>query len=257
MKRNFYGLLLAAALLCSSAGAAEYPARIQWAERLSLSTPVSGVITRVAVRSGETVARGDLLLELDPRLHRARLQRAKAALEQARQEHEEAQRELGRTQEMFDRTLLSIHDLQVAQIDAAGAEAGFRRAEAELVQAQLKLEYSRLQAPYAARVVALPARVGETVVSRFQARSLVVLAPSDRMGAHAWLDAQQIAALKPGDPVRVRVGEEAYPGRVMLLGMEPEGDAGQVLRYRLEVQFELPDAMLMRPGQSALIETQN
>ncbi len=246
MKRNFYGLLLAAALLCSSAGAAEYPARIQWAERLSLSTPVSGVITRVAVRSGETVARGDLLLELDPRLHRARLQRAKAALEQA-----------GRTQEMFDRTLLSIHDLQVAQIDAAGAEAGFRRAEAELVQAQLKLEYSRLQAPYAARVVALPARVGETVVSRFQARSLVVLAPSDRMGAHAWLDAQQIAALKPGDPVRVRVGEETYPGRVMLLGMEPDSDAGQVLRYRLEVQFELPDAMLIRPGQSALIETQN
>jgi len=253
MKPLFRWLLLMS--ICGPAISAEYPARVQWAERLTLSTPSTGVVTQVAVQPGQRVAEGDLLLALDPRPGAAALKRAKAVLEEARQNNEEAKRELERTQELFDRTLLSIHDLQVAQIEAVGAAARLGQAEAELVEARLQQEYSRLRSPYDAWVVALPAQTGQTVVNRCQAQALAVLAPAGRMAAQAWLDPQQIAALAIGDPVRVKVDEETFAGKVSLLGLEPDRDPGQVLRYRLEVQFDLPDERLMRPGQSALILT--
>jgi multidrug efflux system membrane fusion protein len=259
MKRTLSGLLLVASLL-SFGGltqAAEYPARVQWAERLVLSTPVSGAVTRVEVAAGQRVAAGDLLVELEQRMRRASLQQAGAELDMARQEHEEAQRELERTREMFDRTLLSVHDLQVAQIAAAGAQARFSKAEAAQTKARLQLEYSRVLAPYDARVVEVPVRTGQAVVNRFTAQPLVVLAPVGRMAAQASLERGQIAPLNVGDAARVRVGDAEYPGKVTQVGLEPETDPGRVLLYRLDVQFELPRDMLMRPGQSAQIEIPN
>ena len=108
-----------------------------------------------------------------------------ARLAKAREERDEAVRELERTQELFERTLLSVHDLQLAQIAATGAEADHSSAEAELAEAEIKLEYSRILAPFDARVVSVPAQPGETVVSRLQARPLVVVAPAGRMRARA------------------------------------------------------------------------
>ena len=47
-------LLLAAAW----AQAAEYPAHLQWAQRLALSVPVSGVVETVSVQVGDRVGLG-------------------------------------------------------------------------------------------------------------------------------------------------------------------------------------------------------
>jgi multidrug efflux system membrane fusion protein len=256
MKRFWCGSAWIVLVLVSGAlGAAEYPARIQWAERLTLSTPQSGVVTRVAVEPGQRVARGDLLVELDPRVPTARLKRAEAVLTQARQDHEEARRELERTQELFDRTLLSVHDLQLAQVAAAGAAARLGQAEAEQVQARVALERSRLAAPYDAVVVAVPVNVGQTVINRFQAQPLVVLAPAGRMRAQALLETRQLDALPLGTAVRVRMDDQSYDGTVAEVGLEPDGEPSRSARYPLTVSFALPKDRLLRPGQAAMIET--
>jgi len=260
MNRDWRGPMSTALLwlgLLPALQAGEFPAHIDWERRLTLSTPVSGVVTRVAVRPGQRVEAGELLAELDQRLPRARLKGAEAGLEQARQDRDEARRELERTQDLFDRTLLSIHDLQVVQIAAAKAEARFSRAEAALTEAQVNLEYSRITAPFAALVLAVPVQEGETVVNRLQAEPLVVLAPAGRLRAEAWLQANQIEGLNPGDPAQVQVQGQPHAGSISAVEMEPRPDSGQAPRYRLEVQFQLLGDTLPRPGQSALIRTGN
>jgi len=221
---------------------------------VQLATPVSGVITQVPVQVGQRVAQGTLLVELDQRPFQARASRAVAALEGARQDHAEARRELQRTQELFDRTLLSIHDRQVAEIAAAKAQARLRSAEADLTETQVELDYSRVRAPFDAWVVALSAQVGETVVSRLQARTLVVLAPAGRQRASAWVTAGQMTGLAPGTALPVEVQGQSYPGRVSALSLEPRPGDGEQPHYRLDVDFPLPPAAPpLRPGQRALI----
>ena len=240
-------------LVTGAVAAAEWTARLDWQRRLELSTPVSGIIREVPVRPDQRVAKGDLLVGLDQRLFDARLDRARARLAKAREERDEAVRELERTQELFERTLLSVHDLQLAQIAATGAEADHSSAEMELAEAEIKLEYSRILAPFDARVVSVPAQSGETVVSRLQARTLVVVAPAGRMRARAWVDGEQLQGLSVGMAAEVAVGERSYPAEVSGVALEPGKGSDERPLYRLEVDFALPPDRVLRPQQAAKI----
>jgi multidrug efflux system membrane fusion protein len=253
------GRWLRAALLwaaAGAAGAADLPARLDWGAPVQLSTPASGVIAAVPVVPGQRVTRGTLLVELDSRGFQARVDRARAVLEQARQDRDEALRERERTLELFDRTLLSVHERQLAEVAAAAARAAHARARAELTEAELELEYSRVTAPLDGRVLAVPARVGETVVSRLQARPLVVLAPLDRMQALARIPADDLPALQVGDPVAVTVAGQRHAGRLEGLTLETAG-SGDAPRVRLEVGFAVPADAVLHPGQAATLHTEN
>jgi RND family efflux transporter MFP subunit len=249
--RPLSGLL--ALLLSTAAGALELSARVDWERRLELSTPVSGVIAATPVRMGQRVARGTVLLELDQRPFRARLARAEANLSRARENRAEARREVERTQELFDRTLLSVHDLQVAQIAGAEAEAEYRGAEADVTEAAYDLEYSRIQAPFDAWVLALPAQVGQTVVTRLEARPLVALAPVGRMRALGWADMAQLEGLSPGMAAQVVVDGTSYPGEITYLALEPKSDTADRPLYGVGVSFASDPQTLIRPGRTAVI----
>lgn len=246
-------LLLLSWLLASPSMAAEFTARLDWARRVELSTPVSGVIERVPVQAGQRVAAGDVLVELDQRLFQARLRRAKAELAKAKETRDEAVRELERTRELFDRTLLSVHDLQLAQIAATAAKADYRSAEASVTEAGLKLEYSQVRAPFDAWVVKVTAQQGETVVSRLEARTLVVVAPADRMRALAWVNQAQLEHISSGDPGEVVVAEDSYRGEVVSVALEPDKGNEESPLYRMDVLFELPQGKILRPQRAATI----
>lgn len=246
-------LLLLSWLLASPSMAVEFAARLDWARRVELSTPVSGVIGQVLVQAGQRVAAGEVLVELDQRLFQAHLKRAQAELAKAKETRDEAVRELERTRELFDRTLLSVHDLQLAQIAAAAAKADYRSAEASVTEAGLELEYSQVQAPFDAWVVKVTVQQGETVVSRLEARTLVVVVPADRMRALAWLNQVQLEHISSGDPGEVVVAEDSYRGEVVAVALEPgKGDEDSPL-YRMDVLFELPQGKILRPQQAATI----
>ncbi len=224
--------------LIQGLGAAEYEARLAYARPLPLSTPVSGVVSRVEVRPGQIVQQGELLMELDQRLFNARVKRARAQVEKTRQERDEALRELERTQEMFDRTLLSMHDLQVVQVEAASATAAHQSAQAALEEASLKQEYSSLLAPFAARVESVDVQPGQTLVHRFQAAPLVTLVPIAYQRALARLDIDQAYALQPGQAASVIVNGEVFPGEVDAVIPLPRAETKAGMSdYQVEVRF--------------------
>jgi RND family efflux transporter MFP subunit len=247
-------LLLLAWLLTSSSMAAEYPARLDWERRVELSTPVSGVIAQVPVQTGQRVTAGEVLVELDQRLFQARLSRAEADLAKAQETRDEAMRELERTQELFDRTLLSEHDLQLAQIAAAAAQADQRSAEAAVTEAGLELEYSRIRSPFDAWVVKLAAQPGETVVNRLEARTLAVVVPADRMRALAWLNQAQLERIRGGVTGEVVVAGDSYRGETVTVALEPDKGSGESPLYRMDVLFKLPQGKILRPQRVATIK---
>lgn len=251
--KTIRGMVLLCMLGSAALQAAEVTGSLQWVRRVELSTPVSGLISHVAVNSGDEVKKGQLLLNLDPRGFSALVKKAEARALAAKDARDEARRELERTTELYERTLLSDHELQLAKIALSNAEADLLAAEAERTLARLELEYSRVSAPFDGVILERGAEVGQTVVTRLQSVPLLVLAETGRMLARIEVGEQELAMLRQGTEVQVRVGGKTFRGAVQRVGMEPVIAAGGVAKYEADVLFEYPRNERLRAGQSAVV----
>ncbi len=251
MNMRMAGGVMALWLLSGAASAETLDARLHWQQRVALGTPVSGVIAEVAAVPGRRVAEGAVLLRLDVRPLQARVDGLEAERIARVEDRDEARRERDRTLELYERTLLADHDLELAKIALATAEATLKSTEARLTQARWELEHSQIRAPFEAWVVRRNAEPGQTVISNLQAEPLVVVARAGVMLARAMVDAGRISALRAGQVVGVSVAGRAYRGRVQHIGLEPAADG----RYAVDVQFDSGE-QLLRAGLPARIELQ-
>ena len=133
MWRNSLGLLLpvflslfaAAAALAGPLEDAQLTCLIEPSQAVSVSSATEGVVTAVAVDRGDTVAVGDLLVELESSLERSLLARAEARARYAR-------RELQRNKEMISRDLLSEKEVDELRTNNRVAQLELRAAKHEL-----------------------------------------------------------------------------------------------------------------------------
>lgn len=246
-------LALSLAMAAPSAVGQEIAARLDWSERMELGTPVSGLVTRVSAEPGQRVSRGDVLVQIDDRGIRARLEEDEAQVRRLELARAEAELEHERAREMYDRTLISQRDLSLAQIAFAMADAEFVAARARLTRTRLDLEYSRVRAPFDGLVLARHVQTGQAVNNELQVTPLVTLAATEPMLARARVPEDRLARLREGQGMEVRVGEQRYPGTLRRLGFEavdPEADAPD---YPVTIQFSAPAEHSLRAGQRATL----
>ena len=145
------------------------------AERVELTTRVSGVVEEVLVKSGQRVKKGAVLLRLDKTVLQAQLDEATA--EQARAEADEgdARRELERAEELFNRTVSSTSEVEAATLRHARAKATLSGANARRVIAQKNLADAELKAPFNGVVKSVPGGPGTVVTADCQPKTLVIL----------------------------------------------------------------------------------
>ncbi|KPK54447.1 MAG: hypothetical protein AMS22_05880 [Thiotrichales bacterium SG8_50] len=232
------------------AAAQELTASLGWARRTELALPVSGVISEVAVTVGQRVDKGAVLVRLDPRPFQAQVERVRATLDGLHEVRAEAERERDRAVELYERTVLSDHELQLAKIGFARADADYRRTKAGLRELELELAFSVLRAPFNAVVIERAAEVGQAVSAELQPRVLVTVAEAGIMRARVDVDSARLRELAPGDRATVEVGGKAYPAELKWIGLEPSQQ--QPLRYPAE--FELvTGAEVLRAGLPATV----
>lgn len=118
--------------------------------RAVLEAKVSARIEEMRVVPGQQVRAGELLVRLDDREIRARL-------EQARAVYEQAERDFRRRE-----TLLREQTISRAEYDVA--EAQLRVAAAALQEAETQLGHTRIVAPFDGRITAKHADVGDLAV---------------------------------------------------------------------------------------------
>src|SRR5258706_2863519 len=83
--------------------------KIQPKKKVDVSADITGRVTRIAVREGDYVQKGQFLLQIDPTIYEANLQRAQAAMSsaeagavQARANPDQAQRLPARTKDLHE-----------------------------------------------------------------------------------------------------------------------------------------------------------
>ncbi|WP_303843521.1 efflux RND transporter periplasmic adaptor subunit [Aeromonas sobria] len=201
---------------------------IKSCQRAGLSLPGGGVVEQIAVKAGDRVAQGDLLLTLWSDDIRADLDRARAQQALGKTQREERcseaayyEREANRLATLLAKNLTSRTLAEQAQ-NLADTRRYICRAsrqqervdEAQVAQVEARLSERRLQAPFAGVVAEVNSKLGEymtpsppgvampPVIDLIDDRCLYVSAPIDEVDA---------ARLKVGQSARVLL--DAMPGR--------------------------------------------
>ena len=144
------------------------------AERVELTTRVSGVVETVLVKPGQRVKKGAVLLRLDRTVLQAQLDEATAEQVLAQADEEDAQRELGRAKELFDRTVSSTSELEASTLRHVRAKATLSRANSRRVIAKKNLSDAELKAPFEGVVSSIPGGPGTVVTADCQPKPLVI-----------------------------------------------------------------------------------
>lgn len=145
------------------------------ADKVELTTRVSGVVEEVLVKPGQRVKKGAVLLRLDKTVLQARLDEATAAQAQADADEEDAGRDLERAEELFNRTVSSSSELEAATLRHTRAKAALSGANARRVIAQKNLADAELRAPFNGVVSSVPGGPGTVVAADCQPKPLIVL----------------------------------------------------------------------------------
>lgn len=252
-KYGLFGIAVCYLLLSPQLFAASFNAKVEWAKRVTLSVPVSGIVSLVTVETGQKIKTGQILLKLDQVPFITGLQAAKAARSHAATNRREASRDLSQTKELYARGLISNVELENAQLKAKRANAAWDAAGARVQTANYKLTHSRIVAPFDGWVLARKVEAGQSIISTQQATTLLVVAASNSYIARAEVPGDKLKKLKPGAKVKVEVDGLDFEGSVRQLGLEPVRPVtGSDTYYEVGVHFN-SGGRLLRAGQKAEI----
>jgi RND family efflux transporter MFP subunit len=125
------------------------------ARRTEISSRVQSTITRIAVAAGDTVAEGDVLIELERKDFEAQLSQAEAALAAAAAAVEQAQ-------DIYDRAVrlrktnpgaIAEQDFNQMRSNLLAAQANRSGAQQGVAEAQVRLSYTTIKAPKPGTIV--------------------------------------------------------------------------------------------------------
>ena len=133
---------------------------------ITLYPQVAGYVQTIAVTPGQQVKKGQVIMEVDPRLGQAGVQSAQAQRSSALAQRQFAQSTRERAEQLLKEGLLSRQDYEQSVSQAAEAEASARSAEAQVEQQQVTLGFYRLTAPFDGTVGNIPVKVGDYVTQQ-------------------------------------------------------------------------------------------
>jgi HlyD family secretion protein len=246
--------------------------KVQAQKKVDVSATLAGQITHLAVREGDTVKKGQFLLQIDPvnprtlvRSNESSMQALLQELEMARSNLAQARADHQRAKGNHDARIISDSDFSRVATTLATNEAAVHAAERRVEQARATLEGVRdtlakttLRSPIDGVVTAKRVEEGEVAVVGVQnSPGTVLLTISDMsvVETEMEVDETSIPGVKVGQEARVRI--DAYPnqtfgGVVTEVGSSPISSttANEAIKFKVKVRIVNPPADV-KPGLSA------
>lgn len=141
----------------------DYVGRIRAQQFVEIRARVEGYLEKMLFAEGTYIEKGQTLFVIDPKLYRARVDKAKAQLNKARAQALKAKRDLDRIRPLYEQNAASQLDLDNAVATYESAAADVVVSEADLTQAQMTLDYTRVQSPIAGYISERNADIGTLV----------------------------------------------------------------------------------------------
>ena len=187
---------------------------IQPERRADLRAEVSAIVLRVLKENGDTVRRGDLLVQLDDTAIRDSLASAEAASRAAVQAFEQSGRQLERMKTLRTSGMTSTQALEDAEIRRNSTQSELEAAKTRVVQARQQMQRTEVRAPFDGIVSDRKVSAGDT--AQIGKELLKVIDPAS-MRFEALVSADHVGEVKAGQAVHFRVtgyGDQEFAGKV-------------------------------------------
>lgn len=266
--------------------------KIQPKRDVNISADTMGRVTDLAVREGDRIAKGQFLLQIDPRNLRTAVQRTEASLAAARstmqglqlsldsartalkqaEENNKRQQELWKggltTRETLERT---DNELKMRQADLRAQEQSVKTQQLRMQQesataesARFDLSKVRIESPIAGIVTRRNIEEGETVVIGTMNNAgtvLLTIADMSVIQAEVDVDETDIPALRLGQPAKITIDAmpgQTFTGKVTEIGNSPITAAGQAAstqatNFKVVVTLD-KEILEVRPGFTCTAE---
>ncbi|MBR0706465.1 efflux RND transporter periplasmic adaptor subunit [Bradyrhizobium liaoningense] len=202
----------------------------------AVGAQVSGRITALNVRVGDTVKAGDVIAQIDPVTKQNDLRNSEASLKNYRAQKVEkeaalvlAEANLARQQATLAQRATSRSDFDSAEstvrqtrAQIAALEALIVGAEASVETSRVNLEYTRITAPIDGTVLATVVQEGQTVNAVQSAPTIVVLGQLETMTVRAEISEADIVKVRPGQSLYFTIlGDQDHRYEARLEQIEP------------------------------------
>jgi HlyD family secretion protein len=253
--------------------------KIQARNKVDMSALVMGQIVNLAVREGDHVKKGQLLLQIDRVQLAAQAQGREASLsamhhdlDAARANAEQAKSDFERAKQNFQAKILAEADYQKAKSNLDSAEATLAATEqrmnstsADLVASRDSLSKTTVTSPLDGIVTSLPIKEGEvTVVGTMNNAGTQLMTVSDmgQVEAVMMVDETSVPQVKLGQKATLKI--DAYPnhkfeGTVTEVGSSPipKNDPdllalvanSEAINFKVKIRLDQPPDTI-RPGFS-------
>ena len=239
----------------------DYVGRIRAQQFVEIRARVEGYLEKMLFAEGTYIRKGQTLFVIDPRVYRARVDKAKAQLNKARAQALKAKRDLARIRPLFEQSAASQLELDNATAAYESAVADVAVGEADLTQAQMTLGYTSVQSPISGYISERNADIG-TLVGPSGKSLLATVVKSDTVRVDFSMTALDYLRSKarnvnlghrdstrkwdPYITVTLADGSE-YPYRGLVDFADPQVDP-QTGTFSVRAEMANPDHILL-PGQ--------
>lgn len=172
----------------------EYSARIEGQQVVEVRPQVSGLITRICIREGDKVRKGQLMFVIDQVPYKAALAEAVANVESAEANLATAKLNLESTKVLRENNVVHDYEVKTATNAFASAKATLAQAKAKELSARNNLSYTEVKSPVDGVASMIAYRVGSLVSSSI-AEPLVTLSDDSNVYAYFSLNESQITSL--------------------------------------------------------------
>jgi RND family efflux transporter MFP subunit len=199
----------------------EYLSLLKSRHSAVINPQVEGQITKIFVKSGDRVAAGTPLLQIDPLKQEATVnsQEATRAAQEANLRY--ARVSLERAQKLFAAGVISKQEFDNAQTGYDAALAQVKALDEQVKQQRVELHYYSVTAPMDGIVGDIPVRMGDRVTVTTM---LTTVDEPGALEAYIYVPAERARNLKIGLPVRLLDSASNSAGETRITFVSPQVD---------------------------------
>jgi RND family efflux transporter MFP subunit len=178
----------------------EYVATLKSRDSAVIMPQVEGVLTQILVHSGDRVAAGATLMEIDPLKQQATVKSQESARAAQQANLSWAKQQYDRTQGLAAAGVVSKQDLDQAKATLDAAQAQMDSLESQVREQEVQLHYYKVVAQRGGIVGDIPVRVGDRVTTTTQ---LTTIDQPGSLEAYVYVPIEHSAQLKMNLPVQI------------------------------------------------------
>tara|TARA_Y100000741_G_scaffold63042_1_gene44885 strand:- start:1529 stop:2656 length:1128 start_codon:yes stop_codon:yes gene_type:complete len=224
--------------------------------RSKMSPAAAGQISVLHVQEGDSVSKGDVLLELWNKETKARVTASERSSEQACIVSAKAERDASRANELFTKGLTSEEAKEASVANAEATMAACNAAKAQVEVTKASLERTMLIAPFDGIVAEIEGKLGEYVTPSpvgVATKPTLDLIDNSCLYIKAPIDEIDAPDVRSGMKAKITMdafGEEEFPATVSRVAPYVLDLERQARTVEIEATFDNPQNYLL-PGYSA------